>query len=161
MTELEYSETVTKYEHRLIGFIMSKTKDIDMSRDVTQDAFLKLWLNKSSVIPSKAKSWLFTTAYNHMINLLKVKSRLTGEDMIENKEDGTFNTIEHFDTKEIILEEIKNLNQRDRRLIVLRDVHKFTYAEIGDRMNLTETQVKVYLFRVRKKLKDKLKSLTH
>ena len=161
MTELEYSESVSKYEHRLIGFIMSKTKDMDMSKDITQDAFLKLWLNKSSVIPSKVKSWLFTTAYNQMLNLLKVKSRLTGEDMIKTETDDSFKTIDSFDTKEIILKEIKKLNQRDRRLIVLRDVHKFTYVEIGNRMNLTETQVKVYLFRVRKKLKDKLKLLIH
>lgn len=161
MTELEYSESVTKYEHRLIGFMMSKTKDMDMSKDIAQDAFLKLWLNKSSVRIEAAKSWLFKTAHNHMINLLKIKSRLTTEETVETKSDGTFESIETFDTKEIVISEIKKLNQRDRRLIVLRDVHKFTYAEIGEKMNLTETQVKVYLFIVRKKLKDKLKSLTH
>lgn len=158
MTELEYSNSVTKYENRVFAFIFSKTKDEELAKDVTQDAFMKLWINKATVKIESTKSWLFTTAYNHMINLLKFNNRFVDNTILEEKE-SVVDVLDTFDVKEIVMRELKKLNQQEQRLIILRDVHNFTYNEIGERMGLTETQVKVYLFRARKKIKDKLKGL--
>jgi len=158
MTELEYSNSVIKYENRVFAFIFSKTKDEELAKDVTQDTFMKLWINKATVKIESTKSWLFTTAYNHMINLLKFNNRFVDNTILEEKE-SVVDVLDTFDVKEIVMRELKKLNQQEQRLIVLRDVHNFTYNEIGERMGLTETQVKVYLFRARKKIKDKLKGL--
>ena len=179
MTEVEYINSIKLYEDRVFGFILKQTKNKDLSQEIVQEAFLKLWVNKAKVEILKAKSWLFTTAYNHMINMLKVEGKYdrqttdnpynsididySGIDVsfphrIENQRN--HNTIEDFNRTDIIRAELKKLKIQDRRLIILRDVHGFSYEEIGTKMGLNESQVKVYLFRVRKILKDKFKELS-
>ena len=120
---------------------------------------MKLWLNKTSVKIESAKSWLFTTDYNNMINIIKYNKRIVKFDNLNEIITNSSTIEEDFDTKAFILKEIKKLTQQERRLITLRDIHNLSYDEIGEKLKLTETQVKVYLFRTRKKLKDKLKEI--
>jgi RNA polymerase sigma-70 factor (ECF subfamily) len=44
-------------------------------------------------------------------------------------------------------------------LILLKDYEGYSYQEIGEIMNLSESQVKVYIHRARLQLKDKLSHL--
>jgi RNA polymerase sigma-70 factor (ECF subfamily) len=41
----------------------------------------------------------------------------------------------------------------------LRDLEDYSYKEIGDILELSDSQVKVYLFRARKKIKKQLKGM--
>jgi len=91
-----------------------------------------------------------------MINNIRYNKRFDYSIIIEDKEVDVKKTYE-FDYKDILLNQIRQLNNKEKRLIVLRDVHNLSYKEISEKMDLTETQVKVYLFRVRAKLKDRLK----
>lgn len=157
MTELQYEETINKYNSRLFGYALKNTKNEDLSRDLVQDSFMKLWINRVSVPIEKAKSWLFTVTKNNMLNQLRSDKKVVNQDCQEHILDETKSI--DFDIKNIIIKEVKKLPEIERRLILLRDMHDYTYSELGERLNLTESQVKVYLFRARKKLKDKLKSL--
>ena len=156
MTTIEYNKCVNKVEGKLFGYIQKKTNDIELTKDVIQEAFTRLWINKDNIETLKASSWLFTTAYNHMVNIIKKQKIFISGDINEKGEEDVDNDIGR---NKIIISELKKLKQRDRRLIILRDIHGFTYKEIGTKMGLNETQVKVYLFRVRKILKEKFKHL--
>ena len=156
MTTTEYNKCVNKVEGKLFGYILKKTNDRELTKDVIQEAFTRLWINKDNIEVLKASGWLFTTAYNHMINIIKRQKIFISGSIIEKGEEDVDNDIGR---NKIIISELKKLKQRDRRLIILRDIHGFTYEEIGTKMGLNETQVKVYLFRVRKILKEKFKNL--
>lgn len=157
MTDSEYTESLKLYEGRVFGFIFKQTRNRELTQEIVQEAYLKLWVNKVKVDMPKVKSWLFTTAYNHMINQLKRENRYVSSDDVS--ESTLTATIPDFNRTEIIQTELKKMTQQQRRLIVLRDVHGYSYGEIGERMNLTDAQVKSYLFRARKILKDKFKDL--
>jgi RNA polymerase sigma-70 factor (ECF subfamily) len=58
--------------------------------------------------------------------------------------------------KQTILKAINELNPTQKSLILLKDYEGYNYQEIGEIMNLSESQVKVYLHRARLILKDKL-----
>lgn len=156
MTTIEYNKCVNKVEGKLFGYILKKTNDRELTKDVIQESFTRLWINKDNIEVLKASSWLFTTAYNHMVNIIKRQKIFISGDINEKGEEDVDNDIGR---NKIIISELKKLKQRDRRLIILRDIHGFTYEEIGTKMGLNETQVKVYLFRVRKILKEKFKYL--
>jgi RNA polymerase sigma-70 factor (ECF subfamily) len=47
-----------------------------------------------------------------------------------------------------------------KSIILLRDLEGYSYEEIGDILQLSSSQVKVYLFRARNKIKKQLKGLT-
>jgi RNA polymerase sigma-70 factor (ECF subfamily) len=154
MTDLEYKTTFDTYQDRLIGYVMKNTNDIELARDLSQEALLKLWNNRLKVPVEKVKSWLFTVTKNIMLNYIKRQKKF---ERINPDCDVKDETVEsEFDKKTIILKELKTLDKKSQRLLILRDVHNLSYSELGERLKLSESQVKVYLFRARKKLKDKL-----
>jgi RNA polymerase sigma factor (sigma-70 family) len=124
--------------------------DEDLAKDVTQESYLKLWENLSKVEMDKAKSWLFTTAYRltlHHIRDTKVidKTAAFPEYSVETN---------HTDLQKILNEALILLNETQRSIVLLKDYEGYNYAEIGEMLNLNESQVKVYLFRARQKLRE-------
>ena len=157
MTKEEYNRAVNDLSHRLFGFVFKLTKDEEDANDLVQDAFMKLWSNRKKVEFKKAKSWLFTTAHNAFINFIKKSNRQV---RMEEGTDISFESKNRFELKEIIDLAMDKLSDLQKSIILLRDLEGYNYREIGDMLNLNESQVKVYLFRARKKIKDQIKDLS-
>jgi RNA polymerase sigma factor (sigma-70 family) len=51
---------------------------------------------------------------------------------------------------------LARLSETQRSLVLLKDYEGYSYEEIGKIMNLSESQVKVYLHRARLQLKEYL-----
>ena len=152
MTDKEYNECVTLYADNVYRFIVKNLRHEEDARDVVQTAFEKLWRNRADVDGSKSKSYLFTVAYNSMIDhLRKIKRIQLKEDFSENSRV----THKEFNNTRAILEAaINKLSETQRSLVMLKDYEGYSYEEIGKIMNLSESQVKVYLHRARLQLKE-------
>ncbi|MES2727516.1 MAG: sigma factor [Bacteroidota bacterium] len=68
MTVTEYNTCVENYADAVYRFIYKNIKDEDRAKDIVQDTFEKMWLKVNDIIAEKAKSYLFTAAYNTMID---------------------------------------------------------------------------------------------
>lgn len=66
---------------------------------------------------------------------------------------------ENPDLQQIIQESLKLLSEVQRSILLLRDYEGYNYEEIGNMLELSDSQVKVYLFRARQKIKDHIKDL--
>lgn len=152
MTEKEYNECVNLYADNVYRFIVKNLRNEEDARDVVQTAFEKLWRNRKDVDGNKSKSYLFTVAYNQMIDhLRKVKRIHLKEDFKEE----TKVQYRHADNAMAVLHEaLARLSETQRSLVMLKDYEGYTYEEIGKIMNLNESQVKVYLHRARLQLKE-------
>ncbi len=162
MTTQEYNTVVRSLSHRLYGYVYKSLRDEDDANDIVQDSFLKLWQNKDNVEPDKAKSWLFTTAHNALINFVKKHSRMQSMETTsyaEPSNDGNEN--QGFELKEIINKYINTLPELQKSILLLRDLEGYSYEEIGEMLKLNESQVKVYLFRARQKMKDQIKDINN
>src|SRR5438034_11719696 len=80
MTEKEYNLCVTEYADNVYRFIVKNLRHEEDAKDVVQSAFEKLWRNKDMVENSKSKSYLFTVAYNQMIDHLRKVKRIQLKD---------------------------------------------------------------------------------
>ncbi len=130
------------------------------SRDIVQDSYTKLWENRKAVEFSKSKAWLFTTAHNGLINFLKKQGRTSFFEEGKLDKMNPVSESHRFEVKEILEKCLEVLPPLQRSILLLRDLEGYDYKEIGEILDLTESQVKVYLFRARQKLKDNLKDLT-
>ncbi len=63
-----FSSIFNKYSKHLHDFLYYKYGDRLNPKDKVQEAFIKLWQNCAKVSPDKAKSFVFTTANNLMLN---------------------------------------------------------------------------------------------
>ncbi len=151
MTIREYNSCVDDFSDGVYRFILKNLKETEVSHDIVQDSFMKLWIKRKEVKSAKGKSYLFTTAYHTMIDYIRKNSRNISIDNLENINSETYNS--YSDLKEILNIAIEKLPEIQRSVIMLRDYEGYSYEEIGEITNLSESQVKVYIYRARLFLK--------
>ncbi|MBC7901867.1 MAG: RNA polymerase sigma factor [Gemmatimonadaceae bacterium] len=156
MTERDYNDCVRNYSDNVYRFILKNLRHEEDTRDVVQTAFEKLWRNRDSVDAEKSKSYLFTVAYNQMIDhLRKVKRIHLKEEFSETARvvDRPANNL-----KKVLETALQTLSETQRSLVLLKDYEGYSYEEIGTITGLSDSQVKVYLHRARVQLKSYLVS---
>ncbi|UKN01524.1 RNA polymerase sigma factor [Paracrocinitomix mangrovi] len=159
MNRREYNMAVKEFSGRLFGYSLKYLQNSEDASDIVQDVFEKLWKNRKKVEPDKVKSWLFTCAHNAMINFIKKRSRMSYMDDVQTSDVQESHT-KSYEMKEVIEKCLSQLPPIQKSIILLRDMEGYNYKEIGDILELSEAQVKVYLFRARNKIKKQLKDLT-
>lgn len=75
MTRTEYNRTVDHFSDGVYRFILKMCKSKEMAEDVVQDSFMKLWEEVEYIAYDKAKSFLFSTAYHRMIDVLRRETK--------------------------------------------------------------------------------------
>jgi len=152
VTTSEYNKSVDQYSDNIYRFALKNLRDSEKAKDIVQDTFMKLWVKVDDVNCEKVKSYLFTSAYHSMVDLSR-KEKRAGE-YNESKVKKMVHSEQYSDAKEILDVAVAKLPDIQRQMILLRDYEGYSYEEIGEITNLNESQVKVYIFRARKFLKD-------
>ncbi len=154
MDTAEYNIIVRQWAPHLLRFANSNMRDMDTAKDIVQDAFEVLWNNKESVQAAKARQYLFTIVYRKGIDVFRrVKNDVEMDE--SHYEIGAAASFEQaFSEKELINKAIQALPETQRKLVLLRDLEGYDYKEIEEITGLNQSQVKVYLFRARKMLKE-------
>ncbi len=157
MTRKEYNIAVDLHADGLYRFICKSLNDREGAKDVVQDVFTKLWEKHGNVQFEKVKSYLFTAGYRTMIDAIRKNKRLTVLDEVVEK--SYSHQLQYSDLNEILNQALDQLPPDQRAVVLLRDYEGYAYKEIGDILNLSESQVKVYIFRARKFLQQYLKNV--
>jgi RNA polymerase sigma factor (sigma-70 family) len=152
MTEREYNECVKLYADNVYRFILKNLRNEEDSRDVVQGAFEKMWVNRAQVENEKCRSFLFTVAYNTMIDHIRKNKRVVLKDEFNENALGSNNQQQN--AKRVLNEALSRLSETARSLVMLKDYEGYNYAEIGEITGLNESQVKVYLHRARLQLRE-------
>lgn len=157
MTVEEYNLCVDRFSDGVYRFILKSLRDKDKARDVVQDSFEKLWVNAKEVNFEKAKSYIFTTAYHTMIDLIRREKKSVSFDSIS---PGDFaHSDQYSDLHEILNVAIAKLPDVQKSVVILRDYEGYSYTEIAEITGLNESQVKVYIYRARMFLKTYIGSI--
>ena len=153
MTDKQYNKCVDLYADNVYRFIVKNIRNEEDARDIVQTAFEKMWRNRNSVENDKSKSFLFTVAYNQMIDHIRKNKRITlKEDFNEQAGVYEMRTTQN-NAKKMLHEALGKLNETQRSLVMLKDYEGYSYEEIGKITGLNQSQVKVYLHRARLQLK--------
>lgn len=152
MTTTEYNKCVDAFSDGVYRFILKNIKDDDKAKDIVQDSFIKMWDKVGDIAYEKARSYLFTTAYHTMIDLIRREKKQTSlEDSFTRNLSVNH---QYSDLKEVLDIAVEKLPEIQKSVIMLRDYEGYSYDEIGNITGLNESQVKVYIYRARLFLKN-------
>ena len=158
----ELIEILTPYKNKMFRYAFSIVGNRFEAEDIVQEAMIKIWkrMEKFSEIDNK-EAWVITIVRNLAIDKFRAKKKKQTSDIndyfhISDNAPSPDVKLEQKDAVLKVTEIMNSLQETQREIITLRDIEGYTYQEIADIMELKVDQVKVYLFRARKILREKL-----
>jgi RNA polymerase sigma-70 factor (ECF subfamily) len=152
MTVREYNNAVDEFADAVYRFIRGNLRDEDRANDIVQDAFEKLWMNVTSIEYKVVKSWLFSTAYHNMIDILRKEKRIIPIE--DSRYEEAVHTSQYSDLNEILHQALERLPEQQKTVVMLRDYEGYSYHEIAEITGSTDAQVKINIYRGRMALKN-------
>lgn len=160
-----FEELVLRYEKTVYNLALRMVGDRDDAFDMTQEAFIKAYGSLSSFRgDSKFSVWIYRITTNVCLDFLRSKSRkqqvsLTVSDDDEDAQldipDPSSDPEQQLIKKismQSVEEGLKTLPDKQRQILVMRELGGMSYAEIGAALSLEEGTVKSRIFRARKRL---------
>jgi len=151
-----------KHSKNLHNFLYYKFGEHLNPKDKVQEAFIKLWQNCSKVSPDKAKSFLFTTANNLMLNavahqkvVLKYEKRPQKTATIESPEF----LLEEKEYHEKLQKALSNLTEAQRVAFLMNRVEGKRFKEIAELLDISTKAVEKRIYGALKKLREDINGI--
>ena len=160
-----FGELVERYQAFVYTIVIRIVKVREEAEEVAQDTFIKAFQSLSSYRgESKFSSWLYSIAYRKALDALRKNKKNSSLELIEEITEGDCSVIENGLTfiedqerSEVIKKCILELPEKEAAIITLFYFEEQSIKEIAKITELTEDNVKVKLYRSRKKLFSLLK----
>ena len=154
--ESTYTAIFNEYVKNLHNYLYYKTGNLNLSKDLTQEAFSKLWQNCADVNPESAKGYVFKTAnnllineYNHQKVVLKFESVKRSAAHHESPEF----LMEEKELKEKLENAIAALPEKQRVVFLMSRIDKKTYKEIAAILEISKQAVEKRMYNALDKLR--------
>jgi len=155
-----YAILVDRYKNMAYTIAYRITGVREDSEEIVQDAFLKVYKNLAGFKrEAKFSTWLYRIVYNTAVSKkrlkkMPVKPLEEAYESIITEEPGKESGFDEEDRSKIIEKVLSCLSEDDRTIITLFYLNESSIEEIQSVTGLTKTNIKVRLFRSRKKIQD-------
>ena len=155
MNKNEFISLVLPLKDRLFRVAWCILRNKEEAEDIVQDVMLKVWRDEKGEVENLT-AYCYTMARNLALNRLALKDNrceeLGGAYEQEVQEEPLENVI-RTEKMKLLVRMIDGLPGLQRDVVQLRDMEGLSYRDIAKTLQVTEEQVKVNLFRARKKIK--------
>lgn len=161
---LAFRRLVEKYQHYVFTIAIRIVKQRELAEEVAQDVFLKVFQTLDTFEgKSKFSTWLYTITYRAAIDVTRKKQLHTHtleDERTSNREDDFhedgLQRVSRQDLEEQLRKAIDQLEATDASIITLYYLHEKTVKEIAEITELTATNIKTKLFRLRERMRETL-----
>lgn len=156
--EIDFEQVYEKYYIIIYRYLLKLTKDKHIAEEITQETFFKALksINKYNS-DMKMLTWLCTIAKNTFFSEIKKQRRCQVID--ENQGVDEEDIIDCLITEETNLEILKTIHQLEepyKEVFILRTFASFSFLQIANMFEKSESWARVTYFRSKIKLKEKL-----
>ncbi len=173
---LAFEELLSRYNHAVITFCYTFTRNRHSAEDLAQEAFMRVFRNAARYKPvAKFSTWLYKIAANLCINELKkgkIRRSLSLDDSIGPDPEGTriiekiasggtapVTNAESQEAQDLIRKAIDHLPDDQRTTLVMVEYHHMQYHEIAEVLGVSVSAIKMRVKRARETLRETLKLL--
>ncbi|XOV93101.1 MAG: RNA polymerase sigma factor [Bacteroidota bacterium] len=163
MTERAFKELILPLTERIYPMVARILNNDHRAEDAVQDIMLKVWDHRSKLDNHPNPSgYVFLMARNYCLDLLRKKSlkmHPLDHQTVEAGTTGGSSSLEQNELFELIESILKELPEPQGEILKLHDIDGFKYGEIAGILNLKVEYVRVLLFRARRSVSIKLKTV--
>jgi RNA polymerase sigma-70 factor (ECF subfamily) len=165
-----FEELVRRHQHRVFavaGGILRRREDVE---DVAQQVFVKAYFSLRRFDQRAAFStWLYKITVNECWDLLRKKKvrplvyesdlseEQAGQFSAERLESGAQDVSDKLEAQQQVENLLQGLDERDRMMLILKEVEGFAIDEIAEILDLNANTVKVRLFRARRRIVNQVR----
>jgi len=169
--EMAFKEIVERYQTKVFSIIYGILRNHNDAEDIAQQVFVKAYFSLKRFDQRAAFStWLYKITVNECWDLLrkrKVRPLVYESDLSEEQARQFGATDERaseepdISEKLVVRQRVQNLmaglDERDRTMLILKEVEGFAVEEIAEILGLNANTVKVRLFRARRRVVNQAK----
>ncbi|MCF6307931.1 MAG: sigma-70 family RNA polymerase sigma factor [Flavobacteriaceae bacterium] len=160
-----FGQLVDKYQTFVFTIVIRMLKVREEAEEVAQDTFIKAYQSLDKFRgDSKFSSWLYSIAYRKALDALRKSKKNSNLELIEDITEGDCSVIENAlsfleteERKEAIQNCIMKLPEQEAAIITLFYFEEQSIKEIAVITDLSEENIKIKLYRSRKKMFTLLK----
>ena len=169
--ESAFEALVPENEKRIYNLCRRLTGNQEDAAELTQEAFLNAWRGLGRFQgESSFSTWLYRLATNACIDFLRKEKRRQSLSMTVSLDDeeearqvelpderyAPEGALERAEARRAVAEGLERLTLEHRQVLVMREIHGLSYAEIGQVLGLEEGTVKSRIARARGALRKVL-----
>ncbi|MEO9966704.1 MAG: RNA polymerase sigma factor [Reichenbachiella sp.] len=164
MTTEQFKKEVLSGKNKLYRYALSIVCNVELAEDIVQEVFMKLWNQREKLSKiHNIEAWSMTLTRNQCLDKLR-KKKLQVVDLSEAKYQISGHQVaDHLSINNDLMEKIEStlalLPEKQREIFRLRELLGYSNQEIEKILNLDDSQVKVYLFRARQKVRASLSKI--
>jgi RNA polymerase sigma-70 factor (ECF subfamily) len=161
--EMAFRTIYDAYFDRLAAYVFKMSKSEDVSEEVVQDVFMKLWVNRIALLNVEIpQAYVFSIARNKTIDHLRRLAKETNiiTVLAENIQYHTNNAEHRFDVLELqalIASVLAQLSPQKQKVFQLSKVDDLSHDEIAEELNLSKSTIKNHLSETMQYLRRNLK----
>jgi RNA polymerase sigma factor (sigma-70 family) len=161
-----YAHLVEKYQTKAYNLSYRMLKDGESARDATQDAFIRAYEALPGFrLDSAFSTWFYRILYNTCISRIRANRRFTAGEPREDSPGAAGNDneairgLDREDMRRMLKDAYSVLSGEEIFLIEQFYKEECSIEEISGMTGLSHSNVKVRLFRTRKKMYDRIRSV--
>jgi len=148
-----FTTLFNRYFQSVYNFALMLSRDPALAEDLTQEAFIRAHANLDRLGPPwNFRAWIFRLTRNYFIDLIR-KDRnvdpLEEDTPVRSKGPGPEKETMSREAAYRVQNTLNKLSPQHREILVLRELNQFSYSEIGEILDIGDSNVKVSLHRAR------------
>jgi len=148
-----FTSLFNRYFQSVYNFALMLSRDPALAEDLTQEAFIRAHANLDRLGPPwNFRAWIFRLTRNYFTDLTR-KDRnidpLEEDTPVRSTGPGPERETMSREAANQVQNTLNKLTPQYREILVLRELNQFSYAEIGEILDIGDSNVKVSLHRAR------------
>jgi len=148
-----FTSLFNRYFQSVYNFALMLSHDPALAEDLTQEAFIRAHANLDKLGPPwNFRAWIFRLTRNYFIDLTR-KDRdvdpLEEDTIVRSTGPGPERETMSREAANRVQNTLNKLTPQHREILVLRELNQFSYSEIGEILDIGDSNVKVSLHRAR------------
>jgi len=157
MWQNKFKAALLPIRDKLFRLALSITDNKEDAEDIVQDVLLHVWQKEDWEQIENIEAYCFRSTRNRALDIIALKdnrAEALPEDFDYPAQDDFAGKIEMQEQIDRIESLLSFLPEKQQTIFRLREIEELSYKEIASILNITEEQVKINLFRVRRKIKE-------